>query len=112
MRVNANGGTPVPITKIDRLSTLRIAGHFFFPTASTSSTLAMHHDPSKSANNMLYYASLDGRENRPLFRSQSNAVYADGFLLFARGESVDGATLRSLHGNSAASPELGQRRDE
>jgi len=38
--------------------------------------LAVHHDPSKSANNALYYASLDGRENRPLFHSQSNAIYA------------------------------------
>ena len=36
----------------------------------------------------LYYASLDGRENRPLFRSQSNAVYGSGFLLFARGDQL------------------------
>jgi Tol biopolymer transport system component len=33
----------------------------------------------------VYYASVDGRENRKLFTSQSNALYADGFLLFMRG---------------------------
>src|ERR1035438_9857550 len=43
---------------------------------------------SKSPNNALYYASLDGRENRPLFHSQSNAIYASGYLLFARGDQL------------------------
>jgi Tol biopolymer transport system component len=48
--------------------------------------LAMNHDPSKSANNAIYYASLDGTENRLLMHSQANAIYASGYLLFARGD--------------------------
>jgi hypothetical protein len=40
------------------------------------------------ANNGIYYASLDGRENRMLIRSQSNGIYAAGFLLFNRGDQL------------------------
>ena len=37
---------------------------------------------------MVYYASLDGRENHPLFHAETNAVFADGVLLFASGDSL------------------------
>ncbi|MFZ0760511.1 MAG: protein kinase, partial [Candidatus Sulfotelmatobacter sp.] len=88
MRVSVNGGTPVPATKIDAALHTSHRWPFFLPDGKHFLYLALHHDPSKSANNAVYYASLDGRENRPLFRSQSNAVYADGFLLFARGDQL------------------------
>ena len=48
----------------------------------------MDHNPSRMANNGIYYASLDGRDNRMLVRSQSNAIYAAGFLLFNRGDQL------------------------
>jgi dipeptidyl aminopeptidase/acylaminoacyl peptidase len=50
--------------------------------------LAMHHDSSKAANDAVYFASLDGKENRLVLHSQANAFYADGFLLFARGDAL------------------------
>jgi len=89
MRVSASGGSPVAITKVDTAQ-LHFASLAVFPSpmASISLYIALHHDPSKAANDTLYYASLDGRENRPLFRSQSNAVYANGFLLFGRGDQL------------------------
>ena len=71
-----------------RRSTPRIAGRSFFPTASIfsiSPSITIHRE---SSNDTLYYASLDGRENRPLFHSQSNAIYGSGFLLFARGDQL------------------------
>jgi Tol biopolymer transport system component len=48
----------------------------------------MHHDPSKSSNNAIYYASLDGHENRLLIHAQTNAIYAAGFLLVGRGDQL------------------------
>ena len=36
----------------------------------------------------LYYGSIDGRENRELFQSQTNAIYGSGYLLFARGDQL------------------------
>src|ERR1017187_5968853 len=86
MRVNAPGGTPVAIPKIDLARHTSHRWPFFLPDGKHFVYLAIHHDPSQSANNELYYASLDGRENRPLFRSQSNAIYSGGYLLFARGD--------------------------
>ena len=88
MRVSASGGVPVPVTTIDQTQHTSHRWPFVLPDGKHFLYLAVHHDPSKSANNAVYYASLDGRENRPLLRSQSNALYADGFLLFARSDQL------------------------
>ena len=65
----------------------------------------MHHDPTKSANNTIYYASLDGKENRPLFRSQTNAIYADGFILFGRGDQLMAQAFNPSSGKLSSSPQ-------
>src|ERR1022692_5237849 len=89
MRVSVSGGgAPVPATPVDRAKHTSHRWPFFLPDGKHFLYLAIHHEPSKSANNMLYYASLDGHENRALFHCQSNAVYADGYLLFARGDQL------------------------
>ncbi|MGA8762071.1 MAG: hypothetical protein WB562_04195, partial [Candidatus Sulfotelmatobacter sp.] len=88
MRVSASGGTPVVATTIDAPQHTSHRWPFFLPDGKHFIYVAIHHDSSKSANDLLYYASIDGRENRPLFRSSSNAVYASGFLLFARGDQL------------------------
>jgi len=88
MRVSAIGSSPVAVTKLDEPQHTSHRWPFFLPDGKHLLYLAIHHDPSKSANNTLYYASLDGSENRALFHSQSNAIYADGFLLFARGDQL------------------------
>lgn len=88
VRVSASGGNPVPITKVDPALHTSHRWPFFLPDGKHYLYLAMHHDPSKAANNAIYYASLDGKENQPLFHSQSNAIYANGFLLFGRGDQL------------------------
>lgn len=84
MRVSANGGDPVPVTKLDRAQQTSHRWPFFLPDGKHFLYLAINHDPTRASNDALYYASLDGSENRLLFRSQSNAVYGSGYLLFAR----------------------------
>ncbi len=88
MRVGASGGTPVAITNIDASQHTSHRWPFFLPDGKHLLYVAIHHDPAKAANNTLYFASTDGKENGALFRSQSNAVYAEGFLLFARGDQL------------------------
>jgi len=88
MRVSASGGTPTPITKLDPAQYTSHRWPFFLPDGKHFLYMALHHDPSKAANNAIYYASLDGSENRLLFHSRSNAVYASGLLLFARGDQL------------------------
>lgn len=88
MRINANGGSPRPLTKLDPALQSSHRWPFFLPDGKHFLYFAMHHDPSKSFNNAIYYASLDGRENRPILHSQSNAIYAAGFLLFGRADQL------------------------
>ncbi|MGA8270082.1 MAG: protein kinase [Candidatus Sulfotelmatobacter sp.] len=98
MRVSANGGTPVPVTKMDKARHTSHRWPFFLPDGKHFLYLAINHDPSKSANDALYYASLDGDEDRELLRSQSNAVYGSGYILFARGDQLMGQTFDPANG--------------
>jgi Tol biopolymer transport system component len=88
MRVDASGGTPQALTMPDPVRHSSHRWPFFLPDGEHFIYLAANHDASKSQNDAIYYASLDGKENRELFRSTSNAVYADGYLLFARGPQL------------------------
>jgi len=88
MRVSAGRGTPVPVTKVDTAQHTSHRWPSLLPDGKHYLYLAINHDSSRSANDTLYYASLDGRENRSLFRSMSNAVYGSGFLLFVRGDQL------------------------
>jgi serine/threonine protein kinase len=89
MKVNANGGTPAePLTKIDPSLHTSHRWPAFLPDGKHILYLALNHDASKASNDAIYYASLDGRENRLLFHTQSSPVYAVGYLLFVRGDKL------------------------
>jgi Tol biopolymer transport system component len=105
MRVSASGGTPIPMTTLDAAQHTSHRWPFFLPDGKHFLYLALNHDPTKSASDMLYYASLDGRENRPLLRSQSNAIYADGFLLFGRGDQLMAQAFDPASGKLGGGPQ-------
>jgi eukaryotic-like serine/threonine-protein kinase len=104
MRVSANGGAPVPITKLDPALHTSHRWPFFLPDGKHFLYIALHHDAAKTGNNMLYYASLDGRENRPLFRSQTNAIYAGGFLMFGRSDQLMAQPFNPSSGTVSGEP--------
>jgi len=106
MRVNVNGGTPVAATQVDRSQHTSHRWPFFLPDGNHFLYLAIHHDPSKASNNTLYYASLDGKENRPLFRSKSNAIYAGGYLLFARSDQLMAQAFNADSGTLKGDPQI------
>jgi Tol biopolymer transport system component/predicted Ser/Thr protein kinase len=87
-QIGANGGTPVQFLKLEGSPYSSFRWPFFLPDGKHFLYFAMHHDPSKAANNGIFYASLDGRENRLLLHSQSNGIYAAGYLLFGRGDQL------------------------
>jgi eukaryotic-like serine/threonine-protein kinase len=105
MRVSASGGTPVAVTKVDTALHTSHRWPFFLPDGKHFLYVALHHEASKSANNTLYYASLDGRENRPLSRAQSNAVYAGGFLLFGRTDQLMAQPFNPSTGTLSGEPQ-------
>jgi eukaryotic-like serine/threonine-protein kinase len=88
VQVSASGGTPIPVTKVDTAQHTSHRWPFFLPDGKHFLYLAMNHDNSRSANDAVYYASLDRREDRLLLRTQTNAIYVDGFLLFGRGDQL------------------------
>jgi eukaryotic-like serine/threonine-protein kinase len=106
LRVSAGGGSsPTPITQVDTSKHTSHRWPFFLPDGKHFVYLAIHHDPSRSANNTLYYASAEGKENRALFHSQSNAVYANGYLLFARGDQLMAQPFDPAHGRLGQEPQ-------
>jgi eukaryotic-like serine/threonine-protein kinase len=82
--VPAAGGQAIPITKLNEAKQdtthrypffLPDGKHFLYVAGSLSS-------PIKGEANAIYVASLDGKLNKRLINAPSNALYANGFLLF------------------------------
>jgi len=84
LRVSASGGPVEAVTHLDSAVHTSHRWPFFLPDGKHFLYLAISHDPTKASNDAVFYASLDGRENRKLLPSLSNAIYANGYLLFAR----------------------------
>jgi len=105
LRVSAGGGPPSPLTKLDPSLHSSHRWPFFLPDGKHFLYFAMHHDPSMVSNNGIYYASLDGRENRLLIHSQSNGIYAAGFLLFSRGDQLMAQPVDPAKGELSGEPQ-------
>ncbi len=105
LRAHTNGaGSTTAILKIDSTQHTSHRWPFFLPDGKHFIYSAIHHDPSKSANNGIYYATPDGKENRLLLRSQSNAIYAQGYLLFARGDQLMAQPFDAAKGTISEEP--------
>ncbi len=83
--VAAAGGSPTPLTTVDRPGE---RGHLwpeFLPEGDRFLYLA---DSSQTEYHNLFIGALDGRPPTRLFPLASNAVYGDGFLFFARDRQL------------------------
>ncbi|HKU28482.1 MAG TPA: hypothetical protein VJQ54_23640, partial [Candidatus Sulfotelmatobacter sp.] len=86
-QVPASGGTPAAVTHLDPKYTTH-RWPWFLPDGKHFLYLAANHNDPTSANTAVYFASLDGKENRLLFPSRSNAIYASGLLLYVRDNTL------------------------
>ena len=105
LRISANGGTPTPVTKIDLSLHSSHRWPYILPDGKHFLYLAMNHDPSKSANDAIYYAALDGSQNRLILHTQANAFYANGYLLFARGDLLMAQPFDPANGTLSGEPQ-------
>jgi serine/threonine protein kinase/WD40 repeat protein len=86
-QVAATGGTPAPVTKLtDKYTTHRWP--WFLPDGHHFLYLAANHSSTTAANTAVFWASLDGKENKLLFPSRSNAIYASGRMLYVRENTL------------------------
>jgi eukaryotic-like serine/threonine-protein kinase len=85
-KVAATGGTPVPLTKLDEsLGETTHRWPWFLPDGRHFLYLAgSHKGGSDSDVNAIYIGSLDSQERTLLLRARSNAIYANGHVLFVR----------------------------
>jgi eukaryotic-like serine/threonine-protein kinase len=82
MRVDANGGTPVPVTKLDPSKHTTHRWPWFLPDSKHFLYFATNHQGGSPEFNGIYFASLDGKENHLVMASDAAAEYASGYLLF------------------------------
>jgi eukaryotic-like serine/threonine-protein kinase len=101
-RVSADGGTPVALTKLDATHSSH-RWPFFLPDGKHFLYLAINHQVP--ANDTIYYASVDGSLNKPLFKNQSNAIYADGYVLFARNDQLLAQEFNPSSGTLSGEPQ-------
>jgi serine/threonine protein kinase len=102
-RVSANGGAPAAVTTVDTSQHTSHRWPFFLPDGKHFLYLAINHQVP--ANDTICYASLDGSVNKPLFKSQSNAIYADGYILFARNEQLLAQAFNPSSGAVSGEPQ-------
>ena len=94
VQVMASGGT-VPVLKVDRSKVSYYAWPKFLPDGKHFLYQATLFDPAYSG---IYFASLDGKENRLLLRTNSNATYASGYLLYLRDRTLMAQALDAERG--------------
>ncbi|HUD65680.1 MAG TPA: protein kinase [Candidatus Sulfotelmatobacter sp.] len=104
LRVPATGGSPRPVTKLEGGKYTTHRWPFILPDQRHFLYFAASHEPSRFGDNTVYYGSLDGRENRPLFHSETNAIFSDGFLLFATGDNLMARAFDFTQGEVAREP--------
>src|SRR5215813_10507970 len=86
-QVPAGGGTPVALTKLSgKFTTHRWPQ--FMPDGRHFIYLAANHSAPTGSDTAVFWASLDGKENRLVVQSQSGALYASGYLLYVRDSAL------------------------
>ena len=96
-RVSATGGPGTPLTKFesDPLGTTH-RWPYFLPDGRHFLYLVLH-PGGGSETDGIYIASLDRKMNKFLLRASSNVVYAQGYLLFSRGNTLMAQPFDATH---------------
>ena len=84
-QVTASGGTPVPVMKLDSSKFQTYLWPQFLPDGKHFLYFGAAADPG---NTGIYFATLDGKENRLVLRSDNRAIYASGGLVYGRGTTL------------------------
>ena len=86
--VAASGGQAVAVTEVDRPTHTTHRWPHFLPDGKRFLFLAASHASPADENMGIYIGSIDGAKPRLLLRSNANATYASGHLIFIRDHTV------------------------
>ena len=104
-QVPASGGTPTPVTTIDGVHYSSHRWPWFLPDGKHFLYIAVKHNAPTSPETAVFFASLDGKENRLLLHTFSNAIYASGRLIFQRENSLVAQTFDPSSGKFSGEPQ-------
>lgn len=111
-QVPATGGAMQAVTVLDTVQETTHRFPHFLPDGRHFIYLSANHREPDGDTSAICCASLDGGTPTRLFASRSNAVYADGFILFVRDSTLMAQEfepdLRSLRGSPRATHEVVQ----
>lgn len=88
LKVNASGGNTEPATKLDSNKHSTHRWPFALPDGKHFLYLATSHSGGSSDQNGIYFASLDGKENKLVVATDGGGEYASGHLLYHAGTSL------------------------
>ncbi len=94
-KVTASGGVPIAVTKLDLAQHSSHRWPSFLPDGKRFLYLACNHEDSTGSVNGVYLGSVDGAAPRLILRSVSNAIYAGGYLLFGRDQTLYAQKVKS-----------------
>ena len=104
-RVSASGGTPTEITQANNTTYSSHRWPWFLPDGKHFLYVAVNHNAPSSPDTAVFYASLDGQENRLLFHNLSNAIFASGYLLYQHDSSLVAQAFDAGTGKFTGEPE-------
>ncbi len=87
-RVPTMGGTPTPVTKLDRSLHTTHRWPFFLPDGKHFLYLAANHLGGKEGNSAIYASSVEGDESKLILRANARVIFASGQLLYFRDGSL------------------------
>ena len=103
-RVPASGGTPVAVTALDTTMHSTHRWPVVMPDGEHFVYVAAHHDVGLSELYGVYFASIDGSVNKRLFTSGASALYASGYLLYLRENTLMAAKFDPVKGEFTGDP--------
>jgi eukaryotic-like serine/threonine-protein kinase len=99
VQVPASGGVPKPVTVMDTSKHDSHRWPYFLPDGKHFLYLALSHNRPRDPNDGIYFASLDGKENRLLMPAYTNATYAAGRLLFMHDSELMAQSMNPATGD-------------
>jgi len=82
MRISASGGQPSPATTLASGKHTTHRFPWFLPDGKHFLYLATSHEGGRKEENGIYFASVDGKENRLVVYSDAAGMFASGYLLY------------------------------
>jgi eukaryotic-like serine/threonine-protein kinase len=103
-KINATGGTPTPVTRIDPSKHSTHRWPSFLPDGKHFLFYATNHAGGHTEDNGIYMGSLDSSDSKMVLASDAAGLYASGYLLFHQQTALVAQKFDAAHGTLSGDP--------